>query len=457
MERTNLKLIAALCILVILPAGLMFMTKLEGEKPSVVLSPFPGIGVSQTLSVSLTDTKSGIRRIWIGVLKDDREFILLKKDFPSGGLFGGGRVHEETLDIPIQPRALGITEGKATLRIIARDYSWRGWWNGNRTLVEKDVMVDTKRPRVETLNTSHSIRQGGADLVIYQVSEPCLENRIVVGKNFFPAYSCRNITEVSTPDPGEYFMAFIALDYSQGPGTDIFIEVTDLAGNKTRLDIPYFIGKRSFRKDRINISDRFLRRKMPEFPDFGEISQLEKFIKINKDLRRANYRQFIEIGEKTDKVLYWKGSFKSLPRSKKMASFGDHREYRYADKAIDHQVHLGLDQASIAHATVPAANKGKIAYAGEIGIYGQTIVIDHGFGLFSTYSHLSSFNVKKGQIVSRGEIIGRTGKTGLAGGDHLHFGILIHNTFVNPIEWFDRAWVRNISKKIKLLKSKMNK
>ncbi|MDM8552340.1 M23 family metallopeptidase, partial [Desulfobacterales bacterium HSG2] len=140
------------------------------------------------------------------------------------------------------------------------------------------------------------------------------------------------------------------------------------------------------------------------------------------------------------------------------AGFADHREYRYAGRTIDHQVHLGLDQASVAHAPIPAANRGKVTYADDLGIYGQTIVIDHGFGLFSTYSHLSSFNVKKGQIVSRGETIGRTGKTGLAGGDHLHFGILIHNTFVNPIEWFDRAWVRNnVSKKIKTLKSRMNK
>ena len=82
------------------------------------------------------------------------------------------------------------------------------------------------------------------------------------------------------------------------------------------------------------------------------------------------------------------------------------------------------------------------------------MVIDHGFGLFSTYSHLSAFDVKQGQVISKGEAIGRTGSTGLAGGDHLHFGIIVHNTFVNPVEWWDANWIKNnISTKIETIKS----
>jgi murein DD-endopeptidase MepM/ murein hydrolase activator NlpD len=111
---------------------------------------------------------------------------------------------------------------------------------------------------------------------------------------------------------------------------------------------------------------------------------------------------------------------------------------------------MGIDLASVAQSPVSASNTGKIIFAEGLGIYGKTVIIDHGFGLFSMYSHLSSFTVKKDQMVSKGEIIGRTGVTGLAGGDHLHFGILVHNTFVNPIEWWDESWIKNnISDKIK--------
>jgi len=104
---------------------------------------------------------------------------------------------------------------------------------------------------------------------------------------------------------------------------------------------------------------------------------------------------------------------------------------------------LGIDLASIAHSPIPASNRGKVVFAGDLGIYGKTVIIDHGFGLFSTYSHMSVLNVENGQMVSKKEIIGRTGSTGLAGGDHLHFGMLVHSTFVNPIEWWDEAWIKN--------------
>ena len=169
----------------------------------------------------------------------------------------------------------------------------------------------------------------------------------------------------------------------------------------------------------------------------------------------ANYKKITGLGEKTGKVLYWDGVFLRLPKSANRAGFADHREYKYKGRIIDRQVHLGIDLASIAHSPVPASNKGKVVFAGPIDIYGKTVMIDHGFGLLSMYSHLSSYDVQEGQIVSKGEIIGRTGITGLAGGDHLHFSILIHNTFVNPLEWWDAAWIKNnITNKINEVKSR---
>ena len=145
----------------------------------------------------------------------------------------------------------------------------------------------------------------------------------------------------------------------------------------------------------------------------------------------------------TDTTKRWSGKFLRMPAAAKQAGFADHRTYKYNGKIIDHQVHLGLDLASVAHAPVPAANNGVVAFSGLLGIYGKTVLIDHGFGLFSMYSHLNRSDVSKGQEVSKGEILGRTGSTGLAGGDHLHFSILVNNTFVNPIEWWDADWIKN--------------
>jgi murein DD-endopeptidase MepM/ murein hydrolase activator NlpD len=253
-------------------------------------------------------------------------------------------------------------------------------------------------------------------------------------------------------------MAFFALNFRQGRDTTMFISAVDPAGNRSRAGFPYYIRKKSFRKDILNITDRFLNWKMPEFDAYTEsvpnTSPLEKFLKVNRGLRQENYMTIIEVADKTDSRIYWDGAFLRLPKSARQAGFADHRVYRYQGRIVDRQVHLGVDLASIERSPVPASNRGKVVFAERLGIYGKTIILDHGFGLFSMYSHLSSFSVQPEHIVSKGEPIGYTGMTGLAGGDHLHFGVFIHDTFVDPIEWWDASWIENnISSKIMTVKS----
>jgi murein DD-endopeptidase MepM/ murein hydrolase activator NlpD len=446
------KFVLLACIIVLLPVAWVAIGKLEGTKPSILIEPEPRfIGKTRTLSFTVSDAQSGVRKVWIGLIKDGKETILLQKHFPSAGIIGGGEKHEASFNIKIEPEILGITDGQAMLRMVAKDYSWRSWLKGNTTYLEKDVIIDTKPPGLEVLTRIHNISQGGTGLVIYRLSEPCIDSGVAVGENFFPGYS-------GYFKDKNLFMAFFALSYKQGPGTHILAKATDFAGNNTRSGFPYYIKKRKFKKVAIKISDKFLNWKMPEFNiDVSSDSQtpmLDKFLKVNRELRNSNGSQLIEIFSKTDNKLYWNGAFLRLPNSARQASFADHRNYRYKHHTIDQQVHLGIDLASVAHSPIPASNNGKIAFTGYMGIYGKTVVIDHGFGLFSTYSHLSAIDVQKGQMVSKGDVIGRTGSTGLAGGDHLHFGIIVHNTFVNPVEWWDASWIKNnITTKIETIKS----
>ncbi len=453
-NKKNIKsrLIVLVCFIVILPVAWILVVRFEGEKPSITLElPSPSIGKTQELTLSVSDAKSGVRRIWIGLVKDGKEVVLFEKDLPFAGLIRGGIIHQELFKIVFEPVKMGITDGKAILRMVARDYSWRRWLHGNTAYLEKDVMIDTRPPEVGILSRAHNVSQGGAGLVIYRVSETCPKSGVFVGGNFFPGY------------PGYFkdnniLIAFFALDYKQGPGTKIFVNATDFAGNSSRAGFPYYIKRKVFKKDLIEISDRFLNWKMPEFdvdisPD-SKTPLVDKFLKVNREVRQDNYEQLLSIVRNTDKKLYWKGTFLRLPKSARKAGFADHRRYKYKGHIIDRQIHMGVDLASVAHSPVSASNTGKVAFAEYMGIYGKTVIIDHGFGLFSMYSHLSDFNVKKGQIVSKGEIIGRTGTTGLAGGDHLHFGMLVHNTFVNPVEWWDASWIKNnISGKINTVKT----
>ena len=453
-RKKNIKLwlIALVGFGFVLASGLLLLKRLEGGKPAIMLDlAAPYLNVSQTLSITVSDKESGVRRIWVGLVKDTKEVVLLEKDLPTAGIFGGGKVKQETFRIKVEPRKLGITDGKAILRLVARDFAWRGWWHGNLTYIEKEILVDTRPPDVNILTRIHNLNQGGAGLVVFKVSEPCSRQGVYVGGTFFPG------RPGYFEDPNT-MLALFALDYKQGPGTEIFVKATDYAGNNTRAGFPHYIKGKAFKRDSINLSDRFLSWKMPEFdidiPPDSKTPMVDKFLKVNRDLRQANYRQITDLTETTASEIYWAGAFLRLPRSARKSGYGDSRKYKYKGSFIDQQVHLGIDLASVSQSPVPAANRGKVVLAENIGIYGKTVIIDHGFGLFSMYSHLSGFDVQEGQIVDRGTIIGQTGSTGFAAGDHLHFGVLVHNTFVNPIEWWDAAWIKNnITAKIEAVKA----
>ena len=442
-RKKNIKrgLIALVGIGFVLVAGMLFSKRLEGGKPRVSFDlAAPYLNVSQTLAITVSDAESGIRRVWVGLVKDNKETVLLDKDLPAAGVFSGGQVKQETFRIKVDPRQLGVTDGKAMLRLVARDFTWRGWLHGNLTYIEKEVAVDTRPPDVTVLTRVHNISQGGVGLVVFKVSEPCRQQGVAVGDNFFPGHA----GYFKNPD---IILTFFALDYQQGPGTEIFVKATDLAGNSTRAGFPHYIKRKVFKRDTINLSDRFLNWKLPEFdveiPPETPTPMVAKFLKVNRDLRQTNYRQIIGVTQTTASEIYWNGPFLRLPRSARKSGFGEFRQYKYQGRLIDRQVHLGIDLAAVSHSPVPAANRGKVVLTETLGIYGKTVIIDHGFGLFSMYSHLNDFNVQEGQVVDKGKIIGHTGTTGFAAGDHLHFGMLVHNTFVNPVEWWDASWINN--------------
>jgi len=447
-KKVKIKFIIFLCLLLFLPSAWIFTMRMEGGKPAVLLElPSQYIGLSTEFKGSVSDPGSGVRKLWIGLLKDGKEAVLKEEEFPSQSLIGGGSVNDTPIQMKIEPRKLGISDGKAIIRIVARDYSWRNWWKGNRTYLEHKVIIDTKPPVIDILTKIHNISQGGAGLVIYRVSETDAKTGIVVGGNFFPGHS-------GYFKDGAVFMAFIALDHLQGTDIEIHAEAMDKAGNSARAGFQYYLRKKAFKKDTISIPDQFLNWKMPEFDvadsQGRQLTGIEKFLAVNRTMRKENGALFASLAGKTENKLHWEGAFLRLPKSATRSGFADRRSYKYKGKIVDHQYHMGIDLASTAHSSVPAANGGKVVFADANGIYGKTVVLDHGFGLFSLYSHLSRIMVLKGEMVARGNVLGLTGTTGLAGGDHLHYGMMLQNVFINPLEWWDSAWIQNnITSKIK--------
>jgi len=450
-KRKKLWFVGIVAGLLLLPVLWLLFVRLEGQKPVIrfeLASPF--VGKSNEFSVALEDKKSGLRKIWIAIIKEGKEVVLIDEALPSAGFFSGGEVKTKTLNITFEPEKFKFADGKAIIRLAVWDYSWRGWWQGNQIYVEKNLIIDTRPPEIEVISRAHNVTQGGAGLVIYRTSEDSHQSGAQVGDNFFPGHAGY------FKDP-RIRLAFIGLSYQQGPGTQIMVKAVDKAGNAAKAGVNHHIRKKAFKNDKIGISDRFLGWKVPELENEIAVeataSPVDKFIKINRELRQANYQQINALVANTTTAKHWGGAFLRMPGANQ-AGFADHRVYNYKGKIIDRQVHLGIDLASVKHAPVPAANSGIVIFSGPLGIYGKTVLIDHGFGLFSMYAHLNRSDVSEGQQVSKGDILGRTGSTGLAGGDHLHFSMLVHNTFVNPVEWWDASWIKNnISSKIEAVPS----
>ncbi len=430
-----------LCVMVL-------FQKLEGREPVIdVTLPSLYLKKEYQMDLEITDRGSGLRSLRVALIQQNNETVLLEKKYPSDGILGFFNTQKQMSDkvlIPVESWRYGMTDGEARIQIKVTDNSWRGWNKGNQAFIEKEVVIDTKPPRIQILSRQHNVEKGGSGLVIYEVFEDEVKTGVMVGDHFFPGgpglFTDSNIHST-----------FFALDYSKGPGTSLAVVATDIAGNQTRRGFHHYIRDADFKTDVLNISDNFLELVIEGFDTGGKaiVSSgpdsrlLDKFLYINSELRKQNNETILSKGKLTQNVKMWEGGFLQLPNSARRASFADHRTYRHNGKDIGKAVHLGVDLASVANAEIPAANSGKVVFTGFEGIFGNSVVIDHGFGLMSLYAHLNEIHVEKDMMVKKGVIIGRTGMTGLAGGDHLHFSMMVHDVFVNPMEWWDPSWIEN--------------
>ena len=329
-KHTKLWLVLIGCLIVVVPAAWFLLTRLEGDAPKVeidLLSHY--LGRSQDISISVSDADSGLRQLWVGLFKDGKEIVLYDETFPSAGFLGGGTANDASAKIPVAPLDLGISDGDATLRLVVRDYSWRDWWKGNKTYLAKPIVIDTRVPGIEVFTNAHNINQGGAGLIIFRTSETCSQSGVQVGNNFFPGYAGY------FKDPNIY-LAFFALGYEQGRDTPMHLTAVDQAGNQGKSGFNYYIRRKKFRKDRINISDGFLNKKLPDFDSFSaqdsKMSAVDRFLAINRDLRQANYQKIVEVCRNTDNNLHWQGVFLRLPNAANRARYADHRTYYYKKK-----------------------------------------------------------------------------------------------------------------------------
>ncbi|OGQ95436.1 MAG: hypothetical protein A2521_06770 [Deltaproteobacteria bacterium RIFOXYD12_FULL_57_12] len=429
--------LAVLCLVALAVAAALFLL-FEMEKPQVnIADDLSVLGAKRDLRFTVSDKRSGIQSITILLTQNDKKSELYQKSFPRQGysFHAGPNQLEET--IVVDSRSLGLKDGLASLLFTVRDFSLWGWLKGNETVLEIPVTVDMTPPQITLIDATRYIAPGGSGVVVYRLQEPTTVHGVMVNGNFNPGFP------VTDGRDGK-FVAFIGLAYDTVKLEKTLITASDKAGNQGTTGFVMNLLPAKAKSDRINISDDFLNTKMPEFMQYyPEMTgtPVEQYLYINNKIREKNSEQIKEICGKTAPERLWQGIFGRMPGSTK-AGYADHRTYYYQDKEIDRQVHLGIDLAGTSRMPAKAANSGKVAFVGYLGIYGNTVIIDHGQGLFSLYSHLSQIDVAVDTPTTRDTVIGLSGLTGMAGGDHLHFAILVNGVFVTPIEWWDPHWLK---------------
>lgn len=415
--------------ILIVAAGFAAYYLVDTSGPAFSLSRRPGpISSKVDVVLRLRDTGSGLKSVSINLLHGEKSIPILSKEYPDDTTDAS-----ESFRLPQQP---GLKEGPVKLRVTATDRAVIGFGSGNSTEQTFDFVLQNKPPAVAVISTAHNMSRGGCGLVVYTVNREAVKTGVVFGDRFFPGYL----------QPGGFYACLFPFPYDM-PEEHFIPKVlaVDQAGNERLTGIYFRILAKYFPKDRIELSDAFLEKVNAEFKDrFPQAATpLEVFLKVNREVRQSDSKILYERGLKTSPTPLWKGNFLRLPNSAPRGTFNQLRSYFYKEKQVDQQSHLGIDLASLSHARVPAANRGKVVYADDLGIYGQCVIIDHGLGLQTLYGHLSRIGVNEGDEVKKGDIIGDTGDTGLAGGDHLHFGVVVSGEEVNPIEWWDPSWIKN--------------
>ena len=447
-------LIAALALLL---AGIGVVYYYAGQEPGPLVKiekPAAIGGGPVALDVTVDSLGSRLRRLDVAVEQGGRAFGLFSLDAP-----GGARFVQETADrirvTDESPQAAlaGLRDGPARLVVTASRDVLYGLRRADATET-RDLAVRLTPPKIEVVSRHHYVNLGGAEMVVYRVAPADAASGVQVGNRYYPGYPAAGAAAPAAagaaPVDAALRVAFFALLHDDDITTPVRLVARDPAGNAASAEFAYRAFSAVFARRRLAVDDAFFKKVVPgileatpslRVPIDTPEERLEAFLRINGELRRANDAQIEDLARGTSPEMLWRGPFSRMGRAKAEAVFADHRTYAYMGRDIDQQVHLGADLASTRGAAIPASNTGHVVYAAPLGIYGNCVVLDHGMGVQSLYAHLSSVTVEVGDRINRGETIGRSGATGLAGGDHLHFTVLVAGRPVNPVEWWDPHWI----------------
>ncbi|HEX7792750.1 MAG TPA: M23 family metallopeptidase [Vicinamibacterales bacterium] len=435
-----------LLLLLLIGAGITYFFAGKAAGPAIAIQAPPVIGQTGALDVTVDAPGGKLDDLSIVLTQGAQTIpVLTLASAPNGAV-----VHEGAdrlrVKAPIGRKSLpDLKSGQAQIVVNATRPVLRGLRHTSSS-ASKDVQVRLEPPKVSIVSTKHYVNVGGSEFVVYRASPPDIDSGVQVGELRYPGFPASGAGLTGGPD---LKVAFFPLLFDQPADTPINLYARDAAGNEAHAEFDHRVFPKKFRHSTISIDDPYVKRVVvPILEQSPEVKAspddpLPAFLKVNNELRKIDNGKIEAVGRNTAPAILWHGAFQPFGNAQVESAFADYRTYTYAGKDVDHQVHLGFDLARTVNSPVVAGNDGKVIHAKYLGIYGNCIILDHGMGVQSLYGHLSSFGVKEGDEVKKGQQIGVSGQTGMAGGDHLHFSMLVGGQFVNATEWWDPHWIED--------------
>ncbi len=392
------------------------------------------VGVSTPVTVLLTNPH-GVRAVNAYLEQDGQQYPVFEQRQPATRLWWRKNVAPRTVTFEAgKSKAAALKEGKARLVVEAVSNDIRG----STDSVANDVNVVLAAPRVIPDDAQHYINQGGMEMLTMTTSGSWNSAGVRVA----------NYTFRSFPLPGKSAnqrFAWFAYPWDLAPDVTPVAYASNAAGTTATANFWFRVFPKKFRVRDFELDDKLMQKLVNSVDPTGQLAPgpdlLSRFLKINGEMRRKNNQQLADLRFKTEDKVLWNGPF--LHWGKEEADFADVRNYIYHGKKVDQQVHLGFDLSDVTNGPVMAANDGRVVWASDLGIYGNCIVLDHGYALQSIYGHLREIDVKVGDMVKKGQKMGIAGETGLAGGVHVHFGMQADGVQINPREWWDEHWIKD--------------
>ena len=441
-------LIVLVLVALIAGAGAWFVAGRAAGPAIEIRQPGAFVGQTATLELSVQAEDGAFSRVDITVEQNGSAYPVFTLNQPAAA-----GVRQEAADTLFIMRPVGgeaipeLEEGAARIVVRAARPVLFGLREAESETAH-DVTVRLQPPQVAVLSTLHYVNHGGSEFVVYRATPTDVESGVRVGEHTYPGFPAAG---AGIPGDDSLRVALFALLHDQDLDTPIELYARDPAGNEASSPLTHRPFARDFARSRIQVPESFLTRVVPLIvantpgldADIGSDDPLDAFLYVNGELRRRDNATIAGFAADTSPQMMWNDAFQALGNASVEARFADYRAYLVDGEEVDQQVHLGFDLAVTVQVPIAAAHRGIVVHAGYLGIYGNCVIVDHGLGVQSLYAHLSSIDVAPGEALEKGQVLGRSGQTGLAGGDHLHFTMLVGGQQVNPIEWWDPQWMQD--------------